>query len=222
MILITGIGRCGTSVLMKYLEKVGFFVGNDLCWYDEIRAGYELSIVTKINWSLWSNYCQKGKLINVDDNIYGAGVGAYNITYRNAICLTDRDRGGFVKVIKDPRFTWHPDIIEAWWRVRQDFKLIICHRDAEAVMRSRNLFPEKFRNDTSNCISIDQYKIDFTNFLTRVLKLKIPYEILFFPNFLQDFKSTYEVLERTGFHFDYGLGMKVWDDLIDQTLLGKI
>ena len=217
MIFITGLGRCGTSILTKYLNSVGFCIGFGQEWYDDARAGYELKVAVDINFSLWFHYCQKGKPINVDDNVCDRFGKIYNITYRKAIQRVDEE--SFIKVIKDPRLTWHPDIVEAWWSARQDLKFLICHRDIESVKKSREALPEKFADLKGR--SLLEYKADFADFFTRVLKLKIPYETLFFPNFLQDFKSTYEVLERIGFHFDYESGKKVWDDLIDQTLLGK-
>jgi hypothetical protein len=214
MIFITGLGRCGTSILTKYLNEVGFCIGFNQQWYDEARAGYELKPVVEINFSMWFNYCQKGKPINVDDNVCDHFGRVYNLTYRNAINLLFE---GEVTVIKDPRLTWHPDIVEAWWSVRNDLKFLICHRDIESVMKSREVLPKEFA-DLKNR-SLLEYKGDFADFFTRVLKLKIPYETLFFPDFLQDFQSTYEVLEKVGLHFDYASGKKVWDNLIDKTLL---
>lgn len=217
MILITGLGRCGTSVLIKYLKKVGFYIG-DCLWYDEIRAGYELPVAININTLMWRYYCGEGKPINLDDTIFNLHGRSWEVTYRQAITYVDKSEGGLIKVIKDPRLTWHPDIINAWWTARQDFKLIICHRDIESIMKSRDLMPGKSEPKVS---ILSRYKEDFADFFTKVLQLGIPYETLFFPNFLQDFQLTHKVLESVGLFHDYELGKEVWGDLVDQTLLRK-
>jgi len=216
MVFITGLGRCGTSILTKYLKEVGFCIGFGQEWYDEIRAGYELKPVVDINLWMLSNYCEKGKPINVDDKICDSIGRIYDSTYREIINLLFDSE---VKVIKDPRLTWHPDLAEAWWSVRKDLKFLICHRDIESVMKSRKALPKKHA-DVKNR-SLLEYKADFADFFTRVLKLKIPYETLFFPDFLRDFFSTHKVLDRAGLFYDYKKGKEVWDTLIDQTLLGE-
>jgi len=215
MILVTGLGRCGTSVLMKYLKEVKFCIGFNYRWYNIIRAGYELREATGINVSLWQ---KNSKPINLDDNILDSRGRAFEKTYREAINQVDDD--GFIEVIKDPRLTWHPDIIETWWAARQDIKLIICHRDIESVMKSRNALPREFADPKGRTLL--QYKEDFADFFTKVLQLGIPYEILFFPNFLRNFHSTYEALDRVGLSHDYEVGKKVWYALVDQTLLKEV
>ena len=215
MVLVTGLGRCGTSILMRCLKEIGFYIGANCVWDDKIRAGYELPVVANINFVMCRDYFRKGNPINLDDYVLNHSGKPFNWTYRQAIGMVDEK--GFIKVIKDPRFTWYPDIVEAWWSVRQDFKLIICHRDIESVVKSRNMMPKE-HSDLKNRGSL-QYKEDFADFFTKVLQLEIPYETLFFPNFLRNFKSTYNVLEKVGLHFDYDLGKKVWDCLIDRELL---
>ncbi len=34
MYIITGLGRCGTSILIKYLEEVGFNIGKNVNWHN--------------------------------------------------------------------------------------------------------------------------------------------------------------------------------------------
>ena len=219
MILITGLGRCGTSILTKYLKEVGFCIGSKQEWYDEIRAGYELNTAALVNFSAWRIYCRKGKPINLDDKVCFKNENDQTIldTYRQII--KEIDQKGRIEVIKDPRFTWHPDIIEAWWEVRKDIKLIICHRDIKSIMKSRNSLPVEFSDPKKR--ELIQYKEDFANFFTKVLQLGIPYETLFFPNFLRDFKSTWNTLCSIGLEHDLDVGKRVWDILVDQTLLGK-
>ena len=180
MVIVTGLGRCGTSILTKYLGDVGFGVGRNINWHDEARAGYELSTAYSINREMWNNYCKAGKPIDLDFDYRGP---YWKCKYREAIFNVDKDeeKQGKVEVIKDPRFTWNPALIEAWWTVRQDLKLIICHRDIQSVMDSRKSLPPQY--DDPKRVKLSEYKEDFADFYTKVLQLEIPYVTLFFPKF---------------------------------------
>lgn len=52
MIIITGLGRCGTSVLTKYLGELGFGLGKNVSWNHDVRAGMELSTAYTITHDL--------------------------------------------------------------------------------------------------------------------------------------------------------------------------
>lgn len=220
MIIITGLGRCGTSIITKYLQKVGFGCGQNINWHDEARAGMELSTAYSINREMWNNYCKAGKPIDLDFDYRGP---YWKCKYREAIFNVDKDEkqinkdGKGVEVIKDPRFTWSPDLIEAWWTVRQDIKLIICHRDIKSVMGSRKALPPQY--DDPKRIELSEYKIDFADFYTKVLELEIPYVTLFYPKFIRDFASTHATLKKIGLRHDFDKGKEIWDNLMDLSLL---
>lgn len=213
MVIITGLGRCGTSVLTKYLGEVGFGLGQNVSWNKDVRAGLELSTAYTINHDFYHRFLKVGKKIDLDVEAWGDYWKGY--TYREVIENIDKDeRQGKVDVIKDPRITWHPDIIEAWWRVRKDFKLIICHRSIEQIFNSRNSLPEAF-NDPKPRKVIEEYKIDFADFYTRVMQLGIVHRVLFFPNFLYQFGYVWNILLSIGLVHDFEKGQKVWDEIID-------
>jgi len=137
-------------------------------------------------------------------------------TYRDAINAVDKDeRQGKVDVFKDPRITWHPELIKAWWSVRQDFKLIICHRKIEDIMGSRKSLPESF-DDPKPRTKLEDYQIDFAEFFTRVLELGIPYRLLYFPNFLFNFGDVFSLLHDLDMPFDLTKGKEIWDELIER------
>lgn len=216
MVIITGLGRCGTSILTKYLKEIGYGIGKNVNWYPKIRAGYELSSFYPIVDDLYQYYCRKGKKINLNDKInwnYWQGK-----SYREALKLVDKDhRQGQVDIVKDPRITWHPDIIEAIWEARKDIKLIICHRDMKAIHESRLNLPEQF-HDPKPRIEVSDYQVDFAEFYTRVLKLDIPHKVLFFPNFLLNHSNTLSKL------YDLGLtkietNIGIFINMVDKDLL---
>lgn len=218
MYIITGLGRCGTSILTKYLKEVGFGIGQVVHWHEEARAGYELSTFYAITEWLYHEYSKKGLKINLDDKFKGT----YwkGLTYREALQKVDDDeRQGKVDVVKDPRITWHPDIIEAMWEARSDIKLLICHRDIESIYNSRNLsLPEKY-NDPKPRKELYEYQVDFAEFFTRVLKIGIPYKTFYFPDFLKDFDELWFSLMDVGLVHSVSKGKEVWDSIIDKELI---
>jgi hypothetical protein len=217
MKIITGLGRCGTSILIKYLKEVGFNIGKNINWYNEINAGYELSTFYPLIDDLYVRYIKKGDPINLDDECLGNYWKGY--TYRQAFNLFDKDdRQGSIDVVKDPRITWHPDIIESLWEVRKDIYLIICHRNIEDVFNSRQSLPERY-NDPKPRKKLSEYQVDFAEFYTRVLKLKVPHKIYFFPDFLIDFEEFYFKLLEDGFVHNVKKGRSVWYEIIDRSKL---
>lgn len=215
MFIITGLGRCGTSILIKYLGEVGFGLGKNLSWNPDMRAGLELSTAYSLTRRMWIGFSNNGNPIDLD-RVF-SGTYWKNMSFRDAILAVDKDeKQGRVDVIKDPRITWHPDLIEAWWNVRKDIKLIICHRDIEQIYKSRKSM--RPHEDDPKRKTIDEYKIDFADFFTRVLEIGIDYELLFFPDFLMNFDSVWGCLNRIGLAHEYDKGKKVWDKLIDISL----
>lgn len=201
MYIITGLGRCGTSILTKYLQSVGFELGRNVHWHKEVNAGYELSTFYSLVDDLYQRYLKKGVSINLDQHCLGAYWDDY--TYREAFNLVDKDeRQGKVDVVKDPRITWHPDLIEAIWECRKDIKLIICHRKPENIKKSRETLPKQY-GDPKPRTKLEHYKIDFCDFHSRVLELGIPHIILYFPNFILNTQKLYIDLYSFGIKHDY-------------------
>jgi len=225
MFIITGLGRCGTSILIKYLGEVGFGLGRNVNWNSEMRAGLELSTSYSINQRMWQKFSKNGNPIDLEQ----VNTGDYWVgkSFRECILSVDKDeRQGKVDVIKDPRFTWHPDLIEAWWEVRKDIKLIICHRDIEQIYKSRKSLNNTGQDDPKRAvhpsnpeIELPRYKCDFADFFTKVLEIGINYELLFFPDFLMDFDSVWAHLNRIGLAHEYDKGKEVWEKLIDMDLI---
>jgi hypothetical protein len=216
MVIITGLGRCGTSILTKYFKELGFGLGRNVHWHEQVRAGYELSTFYSLVDDLYQRYCKKGLPINLDDKC----LGDYwkGNTYRKAFDKVDKDdRQGYIDLVKDPRITWHPDIIEALWEVRRDIKLIICHRKVELIYNSRKSLPIQY-DDPKPRKELNEYKIDFCDFYTKVLELNIPHEIIMFPYFLRDFNVMYNKLKVILPH-DFESGKKVFDKIVDGSLL---
>ncbi len=211
MIIITGLGRCGTSILTKYLGMVGFALGRNVNWNKEARAGMELSTAYSITDNMHHYFLKNDEPIDLNSKCHGD---YWDMTYGEAILNVDKDeRQGKVDVFKDPRITWHPDLLKAWWSVRQDFQLIICHRKPEDVYKSRKALSPRY--DDPKRRELIEYKIDFEEFFTTVLELGIQYKTLYFPNFLFNYNMVWNTLDSMGLRHNYDKGKKVWDDIIE-------
>ena len=107
MLVITGSGRCGTSVLARFCHNVGFVTGGS--WNHEVNAGME-----------------DGEFVSVSEAII-----AGNITEQ-----VERYISRFPRlVVKDPRFI-RPQVVRFWAERRPDLRLLICVRDMEHVAKS--------------------------------------------------------------------------------------
>lgn len=217
MIVVTGLGRCGTSILTRFLNDVGIAIGHTNHWIDEVRAGYELSTFYSIVDWMHHHFCKKGIPIDLDAPYPGPYWKPR--TYRQALKDVDKDeRQGKVELVKDPRITYHPDLIEAVYEARPDIRLLICHRDIASVCNSRKSLDPRFADPKPRYEVVD-YQIDFAEFYTRVLKLDIPHEMFFFPNFLKNYDELYDKLSGFDINFSYRLGQAMYDKLIDWSLL---
>ena len=231
MIIITGLGRCGTSFFLNIFKGCGFGIGKSLSWNPKVNAGMELSFAYAISRDMYDGYLKKGKEIDLDEKLMCQYWGR-EISFREKILMIDNDtppkrNEGIVEVIKDPRVTWHPKIIRSWWQVRQDIKLIILHREPEDVIKSREKAglkgygnDMKFQDPKRGKI-LDIFKIDFSDFITEVMRLEIPHLLMFYPNFMRyDSHIVYSKLYNT-----FGIDMnskgnnftEVWDNIFDET-----
>ena len=197
MLIVTGLGRCGTSLVMRILKDLDFNLGVNVDWYDEINAGLELGSVHRITSEMYFRFLKKGMEINLDEKSEFNHWKDY--TFRYILNNFDRDnrQKDFVDVIKDPRLTWHPDLIKVFWECRKDIKLLICHRDPSKIFSSRIKMGKDFEDPKDERMKdVNVFKIDFCDFLTEVMKLEIQYELIYFPNFLKEPEILYKSLSN--------------------------
>ena len=41
MLIVTGLGRCGTTVIIQFIQRLGFNIGKEVVYYGDIKAGLE-------------------------------------------------------------------------------------------------------------------------------------------------------------------------------------
>lgn len=198
MVVITGLGRCGTSFMALLLKELGFGVGNSLSYDNGVRAGMEFSPAYNINREMYECYIKRGKEVDLyepqTDSYWLRGFDGA-IPLRDMILNLDENtpecmKEGKVEVIKDPRFTWHPKLIRAWWSVRKDLQLIILHRKPEDIIKSRSKAgtetkgSDEYFQDPKRGQNLQQFYDDYEAFVEEVNTLGIPYVHFHYPNFM--------------------------------------
>jgi len=194
MIMITGLGRCGTSFMALLFKELGFGMGTRMHISDLNRAGMEFDVGYSINRDIFHYWQRTGK-VELDLERKAPYWGC-EISLRDRMLRLDNDtppdrNEGKIEVFKDPRATWSPLIVRAWWEVRKDLKLIIMHRGFKSIIESRRKVSIDYHGidahfqDPKRAMRLDEFKQDFADFYTEVLSLNIPHTVLFYPNFFE-------------------------------------
>lgn len=191
MVIITGIGRCGTSFLARWCKESGIDPGGK--WTDIVNAGMEDTATVRINEIILGD--AQHDEIEIDK-------------YRKAISEIKRE------IVKDPQFTVGADVLNVWYKIRKDIKLIVLHRNPEFVLKSRLRYDAWFV-DRWRGKNINLYKQQFADFITTILRFNIPYKLFYFPTFLKEFDLIYEAFLEYGIKFDYNRSLEVWDSSVD-------
>ena len=194
MIIITGIGRSGTSFTAKVLCEAGVdFKGN---WFDEkIKAGMEYDKVADLN-----NRLMKGLASSLDEAIAQSG----------APEIKSELSGGVV--VKDPRFILTLDFwLSAGFRIEH---IIHCARDYREVYDSSTKSGCGIGGDLIsgiNILSYEGFKI-FSSHAERIFfrlaaKSGIPVTTIWFPKSVNDFSE----VEKLGFLVDRERLKEAWE-----------
>ncbi len=160
MIIITGPGRCGTSMMAElcYHWKLNIDIGPRLALLD---AGYESAQSMIINQSFVKHYHLKLSLDHVE--YHKEKIQAVNF-----------------EVIKDPQFVVYSPCIEHWWGWRQDLVILYMTRDYKEIAKSQKRHPE-MNTPTYRCFP-ELIKEKEKEFLNVVDKLGIPLQSVMYPD----------------------------------------
>jgi len=212
MLIISGLGRTGTSLCALLLQEYGYKLG-PVHWYDKVNAGMEWGAAYNLTEYMWDEFLKLDKNVNLDE--MAPGKFWKDKTYREAINSIDKlENFDKIDLIKDPRITWHPKLITLWYEARSDLKLLICHRKPEHILKSRQ---KSLRDPKSARMGdVNIYKIDFCDFFTEVLRIGIPYEIIYFPKFLNEFDDLFRKLNNLGYCQDKKKFKDIFNKIVDK------
>jgi len=208
MIIITGLGRCGTSVLAQFVSRMGVQLG-DTHWDSDINAGMEDSSIVNINRTIYYQWQLKNSIndLIIDER------------------LKKRISDIKLQCMKDPRFTW-PGVLQVWWRVRQDLKFIVLERNLEDIVASRKFMHESTKKLSTDCTdtrgySINRLEDDKTIFDSSILLYDVPCTKLKFPDFLDDIDDVLKKFRELGLELNREKSLITWENLVDKKLVGK-
>lgn len=192
MIIITGPGRCGTSMVMEVAHgwELNCDIGHRLARLD---AGWESASSIQIAQSFIKHYHLKLSLAHVG---YHA----------------DKMKDIKFEVLKDPSFVTYAPIITHWWNVRKDIEIIYLTRDFEQIAASQKRHPE-MTCPTYRCFP-EQIAIKQNEFLGELIRFKIPHTIIEYP--FVKFNQVYEIFKK---HFpnktlEHEECLKTWDKIV--------
>lgn len=195
MLVITGPGRSGTSMLGQFCASVGFNPGGE--WCNEIDAGLEHPRVAAINDAMYREARNTGAVWDTLDR------------YRDEIMALE------LAVIKDPRFTYHPAIIRAWSSIRPDLSVLFTYRNPEQSIASRKRHKKYLF--VKHKAKPEALKCDMADSIEAMLDCGVPFSLLLFPNFITQYDAVYTVLTELGLDFNRETGREQWNAIADES-----
>lgn len=193
MLVITGTGRSGTSFLAKWFQEIGL-LQYDANWISSLSAGLEAPQISRVNGAIWVGNDPQYEREEAQKRV---------IQTAN------------YPVIKDPKF-FYGGVLDTWLKYRNDLKFIVLVRDFEAVFKSRlakGMETQAFHPDAMENI--------YAHFRYRLDESSTPYEILVFPEFLDEYNKAYSRITKLcpELKIDKDKGRKAWDALVDPSLV---
>ncbi len=190
MLVITGMGRSGTSVLAAACQRLGFDPGGD--YHKVINAGLEDPEVVAINEAI------------LRPDRRGAPVAG------GTLQLVARVRRA---VIKDPRFILAGGAaLRVWWQQRQDLRVVLTTRDPEEVVRSRRSHPDWFGAAGESARVLEE---DVAATVGLMTARGIPFRTLRFPDFLAQPDQVFDALRFGGLSFTDEAARDQWRRQVD-------
>lgn len=177
MLVITGTGRSGTSVVAEICRRCGFDPGGH--WDESVNAGREDRAVVKINRAIYDGRLSREQT-------------------QEAIRKLDRP------VVKDPRFVrFGPRIIATWHEARSDLRVLLVLRDLDSAVRSMLKDPERFMSgrlalDRDPKAAAAQLRQQIAWFQQACRSYDIPLASVRFPDFISKPLPLYRALQKFG------------------------
>ncbi len=188
MLIITGLGRTGTSFIARCFHDCGFDMGGQ--WFDDKNAGMELFKVVKLNRKI------EGGVLS------------------GKVCQ-DKIKEIFERhpIVKDPRFVFdksHGRVINEWTKALKpkNIRVMLTTRNISEVSMSRKLMIDSkdvgAYMEGALCVML-------ASFINNLSAHNIVFETLNFPDFLYyDFNVIRKKFKRIG--FDLPIGFEdVWE-----------
>jgi len=168
MLIITGTGRSGTSLIALWLKECGL-LNYDSEWVDQFDAGLDNPESSRINKAIWQGS---------DPYYYSAEAKTKGIS------LID------YPIIKDTNF-FSKHVLQTWLPVRKDMKFLICLRKFGSVNKSWSRTKQLIRLRTP-----EQHESDFGKFISTCIFNNVEFEIICFPELIDNYKNVYTAVKN--------------------------
>ena len=193
MLVITGTGRSGTSIIASWLKKCGL-IKYESEWIPQFNSGYDTPDVSRLNSAIW---------LGNDPQLQS--IPAQTV----AIKSFDYD------IVKDSKF-FYGNVLNTWLSIRKDMKFLICLRKFNSVQKSRlNL------SQFNMARTPEQLENDLGRFVSQLIFNNIPFEFVTYPEFTDSYDEVYEKIKKLYPEIDINIdtGRKIWDEIIDKSKL---
>lgn len=185
-LLICTPARSGSGIMSKFIHKLGYkFADKAIGWVEGLDSGYEDSDVFSKHREFTPDKYEELK---------------------NHVRQFDN-----VDIVKDPRLiNLHNNecmILKAWYEVYPSVKSLFLYRRPYQIPCSFN------RDVTEDEVNNIRKKLD--KFITLSLSMNHKFNILLFPEWLENYDLVYQSLNQLDIEFDYKNGKKIFDELID-------
>jgi hypothetical protein len=210
VLIITGMGRSGTSLMAQFCRLLGFDPGGYMepGGAESINAGMEDPPLTWLNDEIEMEMRQKGQ---VTVSHFAARIRRY-------------DRG----VVKDPRFLgpWGRGgaLLDVWWTCRQDLRLLVLTRAPSDVVKSWQAHATCFKahlvDERGSTLSSEELALRVeqtaTDFFSVAYQLGVPFRQLQFPDFIHEFDVVYDhLVDFAGLKVQRSSALATWKSLVD-------
>lgn len=177
MIIVTSVGRAGTSAYMEWLKEAGINVG-DIAYVPGYDAGNEHPKATQIN-AQFRKAALSGKDLSKEMDMWNQ--------YQAISELQ-------IQAIKDPQFLAYPDIIRHWINVRKDIKVVWLRRAPEEVVLSQRRV-QGMTTPAYRCFP-DLIREHEEQFERTLKELEVEYIEHWFPHFMNERSTVRKVLKE--------------------------
>lgn len=193
MLVITGTGRSGTTIIAKWLNELGLlpYKGE---MQEQFNSGFHTKEVRRVNSAIW---------IGNDSPLQSIPAQKEAIRKINYPIITDS-------------MFFYGNVLSRWLDVREDMNFLILLRRFPQVEKSRRSVGQMNRVRTAK-----ELQSDLGRFISGLVFNDLPFEILPFPELADRYEEVREAIMSLEPNIDipFEKGKKAWDKVIEKNLL---
>jgi hypothetical protein len=200
MLIITGSGRSGTSAIAKWMSECDL-ITYDSEWIPQFYSGYEPKDVSRLNSAIWLGNDAPLQSLQAQEEMI---------------------KSFDYKIIKENSF-FYGNVLSTWLSHRDDFKFLICLRNFHQVEKSRRRV-----NQLNKIKTPEEMKTRFGTFLSELVFKNIDFEIVKFPDFIDEHEKVYNKVKNLGEEYlvksngdmlSFEESKNIWNKVMDKNII---